>query len=695
MASSNIQLTDLDFDTIKGNFINYLKGQDTFKDYNFDGSGLSILMDLLAYNTQYNAYYLNMVANEMFLDSATQRASVISHAKELNYTPKSAIAPSATVDVVFTNVTDSALTLPVNTHFMSEPVNDVNYTFVTTDSHTAVANTISKTVTFNNIEIKQGTLVNYSYTYNSSTNPKSLFEIPDPTIDTTTLIVTVQNSSTDSTSQVFTPAVDMLTIDGTSNVYFLQESLNGNYEIYFGDGFLGKKLTNQNIISIQYLTTEGTMASGANSFTLMDTVQGVSTTYSAYTTQSVLAATTGGDKETLASIKFQAPKAYASQGRAVTKDDYVSFIQGNKLGYSFDSVSVWGGESNVPPSYGNVFIAIKPTGGYKLTDIQKQKIQKEIIAPISIMTVQPVVVDPDYTYLQLTINAIYDPKKTTSTVSTLQQAIKSVVNTYNNSNLNTFNSTFSSSELILAIQNVDQSILANEIVVKVQKKFLPVLNAAKNYSLSFGTTLQKNNFLSGVTSSPSFQVVSNIHGTLSDVYLEEVASSTSGVETISLLNPGFGYKYSPTVTIVGDGTGATATATINGNGSVNSVTITNAGSGYTVAYVVFTPDVNDTTPRESAQGVVNLVGRYGTLRSYYINTVSGKTTINDNAGTIDYQNGVVNLTDFNPLDINEPLGQLTLTATPSTSIISSSFNRIVTIDSLDPNAITVNLVPKT
>jgi hypothetical protein len=701
MASPNIQITDLDFDSIKQNFITFLQGQDTFKDYNFEGSGLSVLMDILAYNTQYNAYYLNQVANEMFLDSATQRSSVISHAKELNYTPKSAIAPTATVSVVFNNINsnDKALTLPINTHFMSEPVNGVNYTFVTTDSVTAFTNSQTNTVTFTNVPIKQGTIVNYNYTYDPISNPTSTFTIPDDTVDTTTLIVTVQNSSSDTTTTVYTPATDMLTLNSTSTVYFLQESLKGTYEIYFGDGILGSQLTNGNIVKLQYLTTEGTAAAGANSFVLMDSIYGSSNTYSAYTTQSVVAATTGGNKENIASIKFQAPKSYAAQGRAVTKDDYVAFIQGNKLGYSFDSVSVWGGEENNPPSYGQVFIAIKPTGGYKLTDIQKEQIQNNVIAPISMLTVVPNIVDPDYTYLQLTVNVIYDPKKTTSTVSTLQQAITTAITNYSTSSLNTFNSTFSSSDLILAINNVDPSILANEIVVKVQKKFLPQLGVAKSYTLNYGTSLTRNNFLSGISSTPSFQFVSPIYGTLTDVYIEELTTTTNGVDSISILNPGFGYKYAPTVEIIGDnqpfGITATAEATIDTNGSINSITITNAGSNYTTAYVKFIPNVNDTGPLVTATGVVNLQGRYGTLRSYYNNTTNGKTIIDSNIGTVDYLNGVITLNNLNPLDINDPLGQLTITATPTTSIISSSFNRIVTVDPFDPTAITVNITPKT
>ena len=226
-ANSNIQVSNLDFNSIKSNFINYLQGQDTFKDYNFTGSALNTLLDVLAYNTQYNSYYLNMVANEMFLDSATQRASVISQAKALNYTPKSAIAPTAEVNIVFSGVTQSSLTLPTYTLFLSSAVNGVNYNFLTINTYTV--NTVNNTATFTNIPIKQGSQGNYSYVVNSVSNPTYTFEIPDSTIDTTTLQVIVQQSSTNTGIDIYNLATGGLQLNGTSKVYFLQESLKVTY----------------------------------------------------------------------------------------------------------------------------------------------------------------------------------------------------------------------------------------------------------------------------------------------------------------------------------------------------------------------------------------------------------------------------------------------------------------------------------
>ena len=437
-ANSNIQITDLDFSSIKTNFINYLQSQSTFQDYNFEGSGLNVLLDVLAYNTQYNAFYLNMVANEMFLDTATQRASVISQAKVLNYTPQSAIAPTAFINVVFNGVTTSSFTLPAYTPFLSSAINGVNYNFLTTDSYTV--NVSSNTAIFPSVEIKQGTSGFYSYVVDSTTNPSYTFEIPDATIDTTSLQVVVQQSQSNGSYQIFNLATSGLQLNSTSQVYFLQESLTGTYEIYFGDGVLGQQLTDGNIVRISYISTEGTSGAGANSFQMLSAING----YYPSAIYPISAASSGSDKESITSIKFQAPKSFAAQGRAVTKNDYITAIQQNNLGYSFDAVNVWGGEENDPPVYGQVFVSLKPTGSYTLTDTQKQRLVEEIIKPISVMTVTPTIVDPDYTYVQISVNVVYDSKKTAKTSGQIEQLIKNVVQNFSQSTLNTFQSTFSS-----------------------------------------------------------------------------------------------------------------------------------------------------------------------------------------------------------------------------------------------------------
>ena len=689
MASSNtnIQVADLDFNSIKTNFTTYLQSQDTFKDYNFQGSALSTLLDVLAYNTQYNAYYLNMVANEMFLDSALQRSSVVSQAKLLNYTPKSAIAPQAIINFTANGVIDTAFTLPRFTNFLSESVAGVNYNFVNTDSVTV--NVHSGTATLNNLVLKQGVPSTFTYTVNSTTNPTYTFEIPDANIDTTTIQVIVQQSSSNSSFDIYQPASDFLALTPTSLVYFLQEGLNGNYQIYFGDGILGKQLADNNIVNISYLSTKGIASVGANNFVLMDSIPTLTT----HTITPVAPAANGGSKESIDSIKYQAPKSYSAQNRAVSKEDYITIIQQNNLGVSFDAVNVWGGEQNDPVVYGQVFIALKPKGAYSLTNTQKQRLISDVIKPISVLTVEPTIVDPDYTYIQSTINLVYDPKKTSLTANGISSAVKSAIGTFATTNLNTFNSTFSVSDLILAIKNASQSIVTNEVNIQLQKKFYPNLSNSTNYTFNFNVPIKKGTFLSGISSSPSIKYTTST-GTYNDVFIEEVPAATTGVDTISILNAGYGYQYAPNLTIIGDGTGATAVASINVNGTIKSITVTNSGNNYTTAYATITPVTSDNTGR-GAVGVVNLQGRYGTLRTYYNNTNNGKTILNTNVGTIDYAAGTITLTAFNPSQVNNTLGQLTLSVTPTTTIVSSTFNRIITIDPFDSNAILVNVTAKT
>ena len=688
-ANSNIQLTSLDFDNLKSNFLTYLQGQVVFQDYNFQGSALNTLVDLLTYNTQYNAYYLNMIANEMFLDSAVQRSSVVSQAKLLNYTPQSAIAPSAFVDVVVTGVTDGSLTLPAYSTFSSLAIDGINYTFINPDSYTK--NTVGGVVTFNNVEIKQGIQSSYSYTVNSVTNPTYTFEIPDTAIDTSTIKVIVQQSSSNTAYTIYNLAQNYMYLNSTDEVFFLQESLNGNYQIYFGDGVLGKKLEDNNIVIVNYISTEGTAAAGANSFVLMQTIGG----YAPSAVNSITAATQGGEKESISSIKFQAPKSYAAQGRAVSKNDYITAIQQNSLGYSFDAVNVWGGEENNPPVYGQVFISLKPAGTYSLTTTQKQRIINEVIKPISVLTVTPTIVDPDYTYIKLTINVVYDPTKTTQTAAQIEAGVKSAIQTFGTSTLNTFNSTFNSYDLLTTIQNYSNSIVTSEYKLQLQKKFLPNLINSTTYNLNFNTSLEANKYNSGTSSTPSMQFrdTTNLANIIDGVFIEEVPTTTNSIETISVINPGFGYTSTPTVTINGDGTGATAHAVMTGSGAISKIIVDNGGNGYTAAIVTITAADGDSTGQLGA-AVPNLSGRYGTLRSYYNNYSQVKTIFDADIGSIDYQEGSIILKAFNPYNVNSDLGILSLTVTPTSSIISSSYNNIITIDPYDPDSIIVNVIAK-
>lgn len=687
MANTNIQIADLDFASIKNNLITYLKGQPTFKDYNFSGSGLSVLLDLLAYNTQYNAYYLNMVGNEMFLDTALLRNSVVSHAKLLNYTPKSNIAPSAIINVAVYGVSTSSLTLPQYTNFMSGSIDGVNYNFVTTQ--TTTVNTQNNVAYFTKVEIKEGNPSSYSFVVDSTTNPEYIFEIPDPYIDTSTLVVSVQETASNTSTTPFTLATSYLTLNSNSSVYFLQEGLNGNYQLQFGDGILGQQLQDGNVVYVRYISTNGSAAVGANTFALIDSVTG----FANVAITPVSAATNGSDKESIDSIKYTAPKAYAAQGRAVTKEDYINILQQNNIGITFDAVNVWGGQENSTPVYGQVFICLKPSGAYQLTDTQKQRLITDVLKPISMLTVVPTIVDPDYNYIQVTTNVTYNPKLTTLNSSQLQSLITTAINSYSTNYLNTFNSTFSGPTLANYIQNVDPSIIAAEIDIKLQKKFLPTLGVPSSYTLNIGVPLQRGILTTGLSSSPAIQQNDPVTPTniIDGIYFEEVPQFNAGISEIMVTNPGFNYSLPPIVTILGDGTGATATATING-GKISAINIANTGINFTSAVVNIQNAPGDTTGRLGA-AIPVLQGQYGTVRSYYYKN-NVKTILNNNVGTIDYTNGIITLNSFNPYQIDNELGQMVISAKPVSTIVSSTYDKIITIDPYDPTSITVNLTAK-
>jgi len=405
---------------------------------------------------------------------------------------------------------------------------------------------------------------------------------------------------------------------------------------------------------------------------------------------SITSAIQGSDKETIASIKYTAPKAYAAQGRAVTKEDYIYLIQNNSTNLPIDSVSVWGGEENDPPVYGQIFCAVKPSGGYTLTPAQKQKLIYEVIKPISVLTVTPVVVDADYTYTKITTNVLYDAKKTTLTAAQIKTQVTNKINQFCASTLNTFNSVFKLPELISTIQTADTSIITNECSVRLQKKFYPTLNAKSTYILDFGVPLQRNYYNYGLNSSPDFSQSdpSSLANTRKGVYFEEVPTTTGGVATINIVNQGFGYTKVPTVTITGDGLDASAYAVLAA-GRVISIVITNPGYNYTEAFVTITPQSGDSSGGLAYASPV-LEGSEGVLRTYYyLNNV--KTILRNNAGTINYLTGKVTLTDFAPLTVNNDLGQFTISVVPNSTVISSTYNKIVAQDVFDPEAITVNV----
>jgi hypothetical protein len=581
-----LNITEFDFDDVKDNLKVFLKGQSEFKDYDFEGSGMNIMLDILAYNTHYLGFNANMLANEMFLDSASLRSSVVSHAKTLGYEIQSARAPIATVNVALTT-TSSSKTMPAGTAF-STTVDDVSFQFVTSEAITQTGS--GGAVTFTNVKIYEGTYITTKYLADTS-SVEQRFLLPDSRSDTTTLTVKVQNSASDSTTTTYTKATDISQLTSSSSVYYLQEVENGRQEIYFGDGNISKSLSDGNIVILQYVVTNKTAANGASSFTAPSSIDGVST----ITVTTVNNASGGSEPESLASIKLQAPLDYASQGRAVTSDDYITYTK--KLFPNTQAVSVWGGEDGgfdpatgitSVPEYGKVFISIRNTTGQNLTDTEKSQLVTDL-GKYKVASVTPVIVNAETTFVILGVTFQYDSNTTTKTVNDLETEISTTISNYNSNNLQDFNKPFRHSQLTGVIDDTDNSILSNVTTVTLGKFITPVTSEATAYTLSFDNAFfhphdGHNSAAGGITASTGFSIEA---GTL-EYFLDD---DGSGNIRIYYLVAGVRTYY--------DVTAGTIDYT-NGEIKLNPIKITSVsnvdGSTSTKFRVTVLPNSNDIVP---------------------------------------------------------------------------------------------------
>jgi baseplate wedge protein gp6 len=495
--SPNMQLSQLDYDAIKDSLIQFLQSQSEFSDYDFTGSALSVLINLLAYNTHYLAYYLNMIVKEMFLDSANLRESVVSLAKQLNYTPKSRTAASAILTIIVNpvNVIGAApsIVLDKNTKFTTT-IDGVNYSFLTTQAYTAYLT--NGLYTFNNVIVREGSQFSFSYTYDVNI-PDQRFIIPSPNVDTTTLTVTVQNSNTDAITTVFNQADFVTDLDGTSLVYFLQEVEDAQFQVYFGNNIIGKGLRDGNIVTLNYFVCNADTPNKTKVFTSTQAISGLND----ITVITATAAFGGAEREPIENIKFAAPKAFQSQNRAVTDSDFRALILRNYP--NINSVSVWGGQLNVPPQWGKVFISVQPVPGYNLTSADKDNIIGNILNSRKVLTITPEFVDPDLTYLEITSLVKYSAVLTNLTAGAIQTLVIQEINDFCNVELNKFNNTFKYSNLATKIDSVDPSVSSNLTNIRLQKRFVPILNSTNSYTINF---YSPNPILPGTLSSNSFVV---------------------------------------------------------------------------------------------------------------------------------------------------------------------------------------------
>ena len=684
-ANTNLRVADLDFNSIRNNLKTYLNSQSEFTDYNFEGSGLSVLLDILAYNTYYNSFYLNMAANEAFLDTAQIRQNILSQAKLVNYVPSSKHAATAQINVRVTPTTTEDQTIDYivldrYTKLLGADLEGTNYPFVAINSNTAHKS--GDSYYFPNVWIQQGEVITQQFAMTSN-NTSARFEIPSANVDTSSITVTVQQSATNSHTEEYLLSDDITASTANTRVYYIEENENLNYTIQFGDGIIGRRPDVGNIVIVTYLDTSGSDANEIKKFNFIEPIsQKFSGNVKVTTVQS---SSTGSDKEEIDRIRLRAPQYYAAQNRCVTTRDYESILM--KDFPDIEAVSIWGGEENVPPVYGKVYMSIKTRGYYALTNLEKDNIKNSLIKSRNVITVSPVIIDPDYIFITLRGKIYYNPGLTTKTANEIINLVKQTVETYADSQLNTYKSVFKKSKLQAAIEACDASITGSDITVYLQNRQLIDLTSNKKYEFNFKTPIEKGTFTNKLYSFPQIALLDSSL-TSRNVFYEEVPDSFTGVDYIEVVNPGINYLTADVV-ITGDGSGATAKANII-NGRIISIEITNKGINYSRALVSI-----DGNGSEAAAKAV-LQAKNGTLRTYYYDTLGNKIIVNSEAGTINYETGEVILNTIKPSSVvtNDyyDTNVLTMNVVAGDEVIPPLRNRILTLDMNNIQSIQLEMI---
>ena len=507
--TTNLKVTELDFADIKENLKAFLKQQTEFNDYDFDGSGMSVLLDVLAYNTHYNAMNAHFALNEAFLDSAQIRGNVVTRAKLLGYVPRSILSPRATVTITVdvsgeSGTIPTTLTLPRGTK-LKTLIGGEEFQYVVLDNHTAPLE--SNKFTFSNITICEGSFREIKYRVDNDIENQK-FQLSDDHADTSTLRVRVQENEESTAFDIYTKFESLSTVNEETKTYYLQQNSNEYFEIYFGDGVTGFKPTNNNIVTLDYVITKGDESNGAGDavnsatgFSAVDNVGGFSTI-----TILTNALSAGGvEEETSESIRFNAPLTFTSQNRAVTADDYAAIIK--KSFANIDSISTWGGEDQDPPEYGRAYIAIKPLLSQTLTEDEKSEITGVILKGKNVVSITPEIVDPNFTNLELDVFFKYNPNLTDRSSTDLQTVVRDTIKDYNFNNLNKFDGVFRHSELLRKIDNSDPSILNSTVRPRMFQNITPVNNALNNFDLVFTSPFfQSGDSTSFVLNSTAFKI---------------------------------------------------------------------------------------------------------------------------------------------------------------------------------------------
>lgn len=567
MANTAINLASLDFDGVKSSLKNYLKSQARFRDYDFDGSNMSVLLDVMAYNTYLNGFYLNMVASEQFLDSAQLRDSVVSHAKALNYTPESARSPVARVSVTFsTSGIQDTFTIPKGTEFSGTNANG-GFTYVT--DRALVTTSTNSTFSFANVELYEGSYFTDAYTVDYSVEGQR-FILSNPGIDATSMTVTVSEDFGVTTHE-YTRASTLYDVGPTSNVYFLQAATAGRYEIVFGDGVFGYRPPTSSVVTADYRVTNGTRGGGVNKFYLSRDLGGVNGGSAlAQSITTLAAASDGADPEAIESIRYRAPRAYQSQERAVTVSDYKSLIYKNFP--EVKDVAVFGGEE-IPAAveYGTVYISATTFSGTPLAEARRDDLIR-FLQDRKVINVQNKVVDPEYLYVIPSVSAVVNFSKTTKSAAQIEVLIRDKIKQYNDDSLEVFNASFRMSKFNAQVTAADPAIESDTATNRIYKVASPLLDISSSFSVNLG-----NSIIPGTIESSAFQLTDgNVYQIVDYNPSTKTFERTPDLSSYSVTNT------RPVVFLKLVTTSGTATYTdigfvdyINGIISVNNVTINN------------------------------------------------------------------------------------------------------------------------
>jgi hypothetical protein len=544
-ANGFITTAELNFDTYKANLKQYLSSQSIFNDYNFEGSNFSVLLDVLAYNTYLNAFYLNMVGSEMFLDTAQLPESVYSHAKELNYTPSSRSSSKAIVTLTLpsnkTTNTASYLQIPKN-YRISAVLDGKTYIFSTNESLT-ISRTGTTGFTSANVEVYEGKVATEYFTQANTSSTATRYILSSSNVDISSVDVKIRSSvSTPATLLYpYNRSYTLYGLTSTSNNYFIQSYGKDKYEIVFGNGITGRSLTPGNIVQVLYRDASGDMADNATTFTALDNFTnnlGATIPASSLSVGTVQNSTGGSERESISSIKFNAPRYYTTQDRAVTKEDYVSLIKINFP--SIQAVSVYGGEDASPKQYGKVIIVLRPYGSEVAPTLTKEAIKNYLRDRMS-LSITPLFQDPDFFYAKITSTVYYNPAVTALQDSDIRSSALSAISKFTTQNLENFNSNLRYSKLVAAIDSADTSILSNDTYLLMIKRIVPALNTAYstviNYNNQLDTTFKLSTGFAATPVITSSLFYSSISGVSTQCYLEDDGAGVVNLRSGTYISP--------------------------------------------------------------------------------------------------------------------------------------------------------------